>query len=216
MKVFNTLALISVCAALPAYAAGSAANASNSGAAPAQQSSAAQTEASANANANVQSGAIYNRHGQPVTAMQVGKARAAEAAVKKAGVAPDSTEAAMIRIGAGQSPETAYEPFDGIYDAQGNRISSKQAAEELAIEEVIRRSGAEPGSEREAIIRAAAGGEDETAEGDEVDGETMEEVAKEIAVQQAILRTGVQPGSANESLIRMGADVMMERYKNWK
>ncbi|CAA0092066.1 hypothetical protein [Zhongshania aliphaticivorans] len=213
MKVFNTLALISVCAALPAYAAGSAANASNSAAAAQpQQSQVAQTETSA----NVQSGAIYDRHGQPVTAMQVGKARAAEAAVKKAGVAPDSTEAAMIRIGAGQSPETAYEPFDGIYDAEGNRISSKQAAEELAVEEVIRRSGAEPGSEREAIIRAAAGGEDETDEGDEVDGETMEEVAKEIAVQQAILRTGVQPGSANESLIRMGADVMMDRYKSWK
>ncbi|WP_269620125.1 hypothetical protein [Zhongshania sp. BJYM1] len=211
MKLFNTLALISVCAALPVYAAGSAANANNSAQAPQNQA-----QAKTNTSAGVQSGGIYDRHGRPVTAMEVGKARAAEAAVKKAGVAPDSTEAAMIRISAGQSPETAYEPFDGIYDAQGNRISSKQAAEELAVEEVVRRSGAEPGSEREAIIRAAAGGETETEAGDEVDGPTMEEVAKEIAVQQAILRTGVQPGSANESLIRMGADVMMERYKSWK
>lgn len=215
MRFFNTLALISVCAALPAYAAGSAADASNS--APAAQSQQQnQAQANASTSTSAQAGTIYDRHGQPVTAMQVGKAHAAEAAVKKAGVAPDSTEAAMIRIGAGQSPETAYEPFDGIYDAQGKRISSKQAAEGLAVDEVVRRSGAEPGSEREAIIRAAAGGETETEAGDEVDGATMEEVAKEVAVQQAILRTGVQPGSANESLIRMGADVMMERYKSWK
>ncbi|MFT7404174.1 hypothetical protein [Zhongshania sp.] len=204
MKFFTTVALISVCAALPVYAADNAAN-------PASSSHVATSN-----NTTTQSGAIYDRHGQPVTAIQIGKARAAEAAVKKAGVAPDSTEAAMIRISMGQSPETAYQPYNGIYDAQGNRISSRQAAEDLAVEEVVRRSGAEPGSEREAIIRAAAAGEVETAEGDEVDGPTMEEVAKEVAVQQAILRTGIEPGSANESLIRMGADVIMERYKNWK
>tara|TARA_R110001592_G_scaffold1874_44_gene11676 strand:+ start:4244 stop:4861 length:618 start_codon:yes stop_codon:yes gene_type:complete len=205
MKFFKTVALMSVCAAMPVYAADNAAS----------TVSPAPNQAATSNNA-AQSGAIYDRNGQPVTAIQVGKARAAEAAVKKAGVAPDSTEAAMIRISMGQSPETAYQPYDGIYDAQGNRISSRQAAEDLAVEEVVRRSGAEPGSEREAIIRAAAAGEVETPEGDEVDGPTMEEVAKEVAVQQAILRTGVAPGSANESLIRMGADVIMERYKNWK
>jgi hypothetical protein len=204
MKFFTTVALISVCAALPVYAADNAANPTSS------------SHAATSNNTTTQSDAIYDRHGQPVTAIQIGKARAAEAAVKKAGVAPDSTEAAMIRISMGQSPETAYQPYNGIYDAQGNRISSRQAAEDLAVEEVVRRSGAEPGSEREAIIRAAAAGEVETAEGDEVDGPTMEEVAKEVAVQQAILRTGIEPGSANESLIRMGADVIMERYKNWK
>lgn len=211
MRFFNTLALVSVCLAAPAYGADSA-PAKSSG----SSQAAAKTQTQAEAESSAQAGGIYDRRGQPVTAMQVGKARAAEAAVKKAGVAPDSTEAAMIRIGAGVPPETAYEPYSGIYDAQGKRISSKQAAEDLAVEEVVRRSGAEPGSEREAIIRAAAGGETVTEDGDEVDAPTMEEVAKEVAVQQAILRTGVQPGSANESLIRMGADVMMERYKNWK
>ncbi|CAA0103668.1 Uncharacterised protein [Zhongshania aliphaticivorans] len=201
MKMLHAFALVSLWLVLPAYAADDATTTSNG---------------DVQAGASVSSSAIYDRHGQPVTAMQVGKARAAEAAVKKAGVAPDSTEAAMIRISMGQSPETAYEPYDGIYDAEGKRISSRQAAEDLAVEEVIRRSGAEPGSEQEAIIRAAAEGEVETIAGDDVDEQTMEEMAKEIAVQQAILRTGVQPGSANESLIRMGADVMMERYKNWK
>jgi hypothetical protein len=208
MKVFKTLALISVCTAMPGYAAGNVANT-------ASPNQASPSQAATSNNTATQSGAIYDRHGRPVTAMQVGKARAAEAAVQTAGVASDSSEAALIRISMGQSPETAYQPHDGIYDAQGNRISSRQAAEDLAVAEVVRRSGAEPGSEREAIIRAAASGETETDEGDDVDGPTMKELAKEVAVQQAILRTGVEPGSANESLIRMGADVIMERYKSW-
>jgi hypothetical protein len=209
MKVFKTLALISVCAPIFGYAAGNAAN-------PASSTHASPSQAATSNNTATESGAIYDRYGQPVTAMQVGKARAAEAAVKAAGLVADSSAAAMIRISMGQSPKAAYQPYDGIYDAQGNRISSRHAAEDLAVAEVVRRSGAEPGSEREAIIRAAAGGKTETDEGDKVDGRTMNELAKEVAVQQAILRTGVEPGSANESLIRMGADVIMERYKNWK
>ena len=205
MKVFNILAGITLCVALPLQAAESAAKG--------QETSA--TEASASAQAS-QTAVIYDRHGQPTTAMQAGKAQAAEAAVRKAGVAPNSTEAAMIRISMGQAPETAYEPNDGIYDAQGKPIDSRQAAEDLAVIEVMRRGGVEPGSEQDAQIRAAAKGEAKTPEGEPVDEQTMEDVAKEIAVQQAILATGVQPGSPNESLIRMGADVMAEKFKNWR
>jgi hypothetical protein len=205
MKTINTLAGIALMFALPLQAAESTTNSQGSGAA----------EASASAEVN-QTAVIYDRHGNPITAMQAGKARAAEAAVRKAGVAPDSTEAAMIRISMGQAPETAYEPNDGIYDAEGNPIDSRQAAEDLAVVEVMRRGGIEPGSERDAQIRAAANGEATTAEGEPVDEQTMEEVAKEIAVQQTILVTGVQPGSPNESLIRMGADVMMEKFKSWR
>ncbi|WP_414728146.1 hypothetical protein [Zhongshania aliphaticivorans] len=205
MKIFNILAGIALCVALPLQAAESTANT--------QESSA--TDASASAQAS-QTAVIYDRHGQPITAMQAGKARAAEEAVSKAGVPPDSTEAAMIRISMGQSPETAYEPNDGIYDAEGKPINSRQAAEDLAVVEVMRRGGVEPGSERDAQIRAAAKGEATTAEGEPVDEQTMEDVAKEIAVQQTILATGVQPGSPNESLIRMGADVMMEKFKSWR
>jgi len=205
MKVFNMLAGITLCVALPLQAAESAAKA--------QETSVADASTSA---PETQTAVIYDRHGRPITAVQAGKARAAEAAVRKAGVAPDSTEAAMIRISMGQAPETAYEPNDGIYDAKGNPIDSRQAAEDLAVVEVMRRGGIEPGSEQDAMIRAAADGEAETPEGEPVDEQTMEDVAKEIAVQQTILATGVQPGSPNESLIRMGADVMMEKYKNWR
>ncbi len=205
MKFFKVLVGVLLCAALPLQAAESGANT--------QKAAAAEASASAQTN---QPAVIYDRHGQPITAMQAGKARAAEAAVRKAGVPPDSTEAAMIRISMGQSPDTAYEPNDGIYDAEGNPIDSRQAAEDLAVVEVMRRGGIEPGSEQDAQIRAAAKGEAKTPEGEPVDEQTMEEVAKEIAVQQTILATGVQPGSPNESLIRMGADVMAEKFKSWR
>jgi hypothetical protein len=200
MNVFKTLLLIT------AFTAGPLTAGANSPSAPAS----AQTSRSAEA------AVIYNRHGQPMTAVQVGKAQAAELAVSKAGVAPNSTEAAMIRIGMGQPQVTAYEPFAGIYDAEGNKIDNRDAAEDLAIVEMMRRGGVEPGSERDEMIRAAAHGNPQTAEGEPVDEQTMAEVAKEVAVQEAILRTGVQPGSPNESLIRMGADVMMEKYRAWR
>jgi len=205
MRFFNILAGITLCVALPVQAAES----------PAKNQETSTAKASASGQAS-QTAVIYDRHGQPITAMQAGKARAAEAAVRKAGVPPDSTEAAMIRISMGQSPETAYEPNDGIYDAEGNPIDNRQAAEDLAVVELMRRGGVEPGSEQDAQIRAAAKGEAQTPEGEPVDERTMEDVAKEIAVQQTILATGVQPGSPNESLIRMGADVMAEKFKSWR
>ena len=67
-----------------------------------------------------------------------------------------------------------------------------------------------------AQIRAAAEGRIETADGEEVDQQTLEDVAKEIAVQEAIIYTGAKPGSADESLIRMGADVFMEKLRSWR
>jgi hypothetical protein len=87
MNVFKALLLIAVFTSGPLTAG------ANSPSAPAS----AQTSRSA------EIAVIYNRHGQPMTAVQVGKAQAAEQAVSKAGVAPNSTEAAMIRIGMGQS-----------------------------------------------------------------------------------------------------------------
>ncbi|MGJ8686171.1 MAG: hypothetical protein ACSHWQ_01740 [Spongiibacteraceae bacterium] len=158
---------------------------------------------------------LYNRHGAPVTPADIARARGAEKAVAKAGVPVDSQEAAMIRIGAGERPEWANEPNDGVYDAGGKALSDSDAAEEMAIAEVVRRSGAEPGSEREAMIRAAAKGEPETADGDAVDEQTIEEVAKEVAVQQAVLYTGAQSGSSGEAMIKMGADVFMDKIKSW-
>lgn len=159
---------------------------------------------------------VYNRLGEVLTARQLADAVAVEAAVEKAGVAPRSQEAAMIRISMGQSPEIADQPNDGAYNAQGEQISRREASERYAAMAVMQRAGIDPDSEQAAQIRAASQGRVETADGEEVDPQTMEEVAKEIAVQEAIIFTGAAPGSADESLIRMGADVLMEKLKSWR
>lgn len=158
---------------------------------------------------------LYDRSGRPVTGRQIAQSRAVEAAVAKAKVAPDSKEAALIRMGMGQSPGVAYQPNDAVFNGDGEQLSDNDVAEYLAIQEAMARGGVAPGSEREAEIVAAAKGRRETDEGEPVDNKTYEEMAKEIAVQEAIMRSGAQPGSANEAMIRTGADVLMERMKNW-
>ena len=159
---------------------------------------------------------VYDRFGQAISASALADAVAVEAAVKKAGVDPYSQEAAMIRISMGQSPEIADKPNDGAYNAQGEAISHRQASERFAAIAVMGRAGIDPDSEQAAQIRAAAEGRIETADGEEVDQQTLEDVAKEIAVQEAIIYTGAKPGSADESLIRMGADVFMEKLRSWR
>ncbi|NKI19574.1 hypothetical protein HCU74_19375 [Spongiibacter sp. KMU-166] len=158
---------------------------------------------------------VYNRHGQTVTARQIADAISVEAAVKKAGAAPESQEAAMIRISMGQSAEIADKPNDGVFDGHGQPITQREAAERLAAIEIMQRSGIDPNSEKAAQIRAAAQGRVETESGEEVNQQTMAEVGKEIAVQEAIIFTGAAPGSADESLIRMGADVLMDKFRKW-
>lgn len=158
---------------------------------------------------------LYNRMGEPVTGRQIAKARAVEAAVAKADVPPDSKEAALIRMSMGQSPQVAYQPNDAVFNGEGEQLNDDEIAEYLAIQEAMTRGGVEPGSEQEAEIVAAAKGRRETEEGEPVASKTYEEMAKEIAVQEAIMRSGAQPGSANEAMIRTGADVLMERMKNW-
>lgn len=159
---------------------------------------------------------VYDRFGQAISASALADAVAVEAAVKKAGVDPYSQEAAMIRISMGQSPEIADKPNDGAYNAHGEAISHRQASERFAAIAVMERAGIDPDSEQAAQIRAAAEGRIETADGEEVDQQTLEDVAKEIAVQEAIIYTGAKPGSADESLIRMGADVFMEKLRSWR
>lgn len=159
---------------------------------------------------------VYDRFGQAISASALADAVAVEAAVKKAGVDPYSQEAAMIRISMGQSPEMADKPNDGAYNVHGEAISHRQASERFAAIAVMERAGIDPDSERAAQIRAAAEGRIETADGEEVDQQTLEDVAKEIAVQEAIIYTGAEPGSADESLIRMGADVFMEKLRSWR
>lgn len=159
---------------------------------------------------------VYDRFGQAISARALADAVAVEAAVKKAGVDPYSQEAAMIRISMGQSPDIADKPNDGAYNAQGEAISHRQASERFAAIAVMERAGIDPDSEQAAQIRAAAEGRIETADGEEVDQQTLEDVAKEIAVQEAIIYTGAKPGSADESLIRMGADVFMEKLRSWR
>lgn len=158
---------------------------------------------------------LYNRVGEPVTGRQIAKARAVEAAVAKADVPPDSKEAALIRMSMGQSPQVAYQPNDAVFNGEGEQLNDDEIAEYLAIQEAMTRGGVEPGSEQEAEIVAAAKGRRETEDGEPVASKTYEEMAKEIAVQEAIMRSGAQPGSANEAMIRTGADVLMERMKNW-
>jgi hypothetical protein len=159
---------------------------------------------------------VYDRFGQAISASALADAVAVEAAVKKAGVDPYSQEAAMIRISMGQSPEMADKPNDGAYNVRGEAISHRQASERFAAIAVMERAGIDPDSEQAAQIRAAAEGRIETADGEEVDQQTLEDVAKEIAVQEAIIYTGAEPGSADESLIRMGADVFMEKLRSWR
>jgi hypothetical protein len=159
---------------------------------------------------------VYDRFGQAISASALADAVAVEAAVKKAGVDPYSQEAAMIRISMGQSPEIADKPNDGAYNVHGEAISHRQASERFAAIAVMERAGIDPDSEQAAQIRAAAAGRIETADGEEVDQQTLEDVAKEIAVQEAIIYTGAKPGSADESLIRMGADVFMEKLRSWR
>ncbi|AKH68263.1 hypothetical protein IMCC21906_00570 [Spongiibacter sp. IMCC21906] len=158
---------------------------------------------------------LYNRAGQPVTGQQIAKARAVEMAVEKANAPEDSKEAALIRMGMGQSPEIAYQRNDAVFDEDGRQLNDDEVAEYLAIQEAMARGGVAPGSEQEAEIVAAAKGERKTEDGEPVAQKTYEDMAKEIAVQEAIMRSGAQPGSANEAMIRTGADVLMERMKSW-
>lgn len=158
---------------------------------------------------------LYNRMGDPVTGRQIAKARAVEAAVDKADVPPDSKEAALIRMSMGQSPQVAYQRNDAVFNSEGELLDDNEVAEYLAIQEAMTRGGVAPGSEQEAEIVAAAKGRRETEDGEPVATKTYEDMAKEIAVQEAIMRSGAQPGSANEAMIRTGADVLMERMKNW-
>lgn len=160
-------------------------------------------------------GRVYNRHGESITARQLADAVAAEKAVEQAGVAPESPAAAAIRINMGQSPERANAPNDEAFNADGEPLSHKQAAKRFAAIEMMSRAGIDPDSERAAQIRAAAQGKAETADGEPVNEQTVEEMAKEAAVQEAMIYTGTQPGSPNETLIRMGADSMMEKIKSW-
>lgn len=158
---------------------------------------------------------VYNRYGEVLTASQLANAVAVEAAVSQAGVDPYSPEAVAIRISMGQSPERAQRPNDGAFDRRGEALSQRQASERFAAVAVMQRAGIDPDSAQAAQVRAAAEGRIETADGEVVDQQTVEEVAKEIAVQEAMIYTGTQPGSADESLIRLGSDVLMEKLKNW-
>lgn len=158
---------------------------------------------------------VYNRFGATITAKQLADAVAVEKAVEKANVEPKSQAAAAIRINMGQSPEIAGAPNDQAFTASGETLTHKEAAKRFAAIEMMSRAGIDPDSEQAAQIRAAAQGNVETAEGEPVDQQTMEEMAKEAAVQEAMIYTGTEAGSPNEALIRMGADSMMEKIKGW-
>lgn len=160
-------------------------------------------------------GRVYNRHDESITARQLADAVAAEKAVEKAGVAPESQAAAAIRINMGQSPDKADAPNDNAFTSEGELLTHKQAAKRFAAIEMMARAGIDPDSERAAQIRAAAQGKAETADGEPVNEQTVEEMAKEAAVQEAMIYTGTEAGSPNETLIRMGADSMMGKIKSW-
>lgn len=158
---------------------------------------------------------VYNRLGEPVTARELGRAKAVERAVAEAGAPPTSNEAKMIRLSMGQSPDIAGQPNDQPFDERGRPISDQQAAERYAALEVMARTGVDPNSEQAKQIIAASEGDIETPDGEPVEQQTMEEMAKEIAVQEAIVRSGAQPGSQEEALIKTGADVFMEKMRGW-
>ncbi len=149
------------------------------------------------------------------SAQQIAQIKSVKAAVKKADVPPSSDEAAMIRISMGVAPDVAHQPNDCCFDGRGGALSDRDVAERLAVEEVMRRSGIEPGSEEEAQLRAAAEGRVETADGEEVDQQTVEDMAKEIAKQQAAMYSGAQSGSSEEALIGLGVDTFWEKMKSW-
>ncbi|MBD2857672.1 hypothetical protein IB286_01545 [Spongiibacter sp. KMU-158] len=149
------------------------------------------------------------------SAKEIGQIKAIEAAVSKAEVPPTSGEAALIRMGMGVSQENAYKENGCCFDAAGRSLKDKNVAERLAVEEAMRRSGIEPGSEREEQLRAAAQGRAQTADGEEVNQQTMEDMAKEVAKQQAAVYTGAQEGSTEEAMVNTGVDVFWNKMKGW-
>ncbi len=149
------------------------------------------------------------------SAKEISKIKAVEAAVKKADVPPESGEAALIRMGMGVSHEQAYQANGCCFDGMGQSLKDKEVAERLAVEEAMRRSGIEPGSEEEAQLRAAAQGRAQTADGQEVNEQTMEDMAKEVAKQQAAAYTGAQEGSTEEAMVNTGVDVFWDKMKGW-
>lgn len=148
-------------------------------------------------------------------AQQIAKIKAVEAAVKKAEVPPQSDEAALIRMGMGVAPDDSRKANDCCFDIQGKVLGDREVAERLAVEEAMRRGGIESGSEQEAQMRAAAAGRAQTAEGEAVDQQTLEDMAKEVAKQQAAAYSGAQQGSAAEAMIDTGVEVFWGKMKGW-